>query len=87
MCRCRRWDGFEATAKIRELEKAIGKHIRIIAMKAHALQVRSVAWKQEWMAMSKAIRTNELYSAVEKAVKKEEESDQSPRKSCRLLCR
>jgi CheY-like chemotaxis protein len=30
--------GFEATAKIRELEEKIGKHTPIIAMTAHAIQ-------------------------------------------------
>ncbi len=31
-------DGFQATAAIREMEKATGKHLRIIAMTAHAME-------------------------------------------------
>ena len=70
-------DGFEATEKIREHEKNTGKHIPIIAMTAHALKGDEDRCIQAGMGgyVSKPIRTNELHTALEKAVKKEEESD------------
>jgi PAS domain S-box-containing protein len=70
-------DGFEATGKIREQEKNTGKHIPIIAMTAHALKGDEDRCIQAGMDgyVSKPIRTNELYAALEKAVKKEEGSD------------
>jgi CheY-like chemotaxis protein len=69
-------DGFEATAKIRELEKQTGKHIPIIAMTAHALKGDEARCLEAGMHgyVSKPIRTNELYAALEKVVNKEEES-------------
>src|SRR5216683_6749679 len=69
-------DGFEATAKIRELEKQTGKHIPIIAMTAHALKGDEQRCIEAGMDgyVSKPIRTNELYAALEKTVKKEESS-------------
>jgi len=70
-------DGFEATGKIREHEKNTGKHIPIIAMTAHALKGDEDRCLQAGMDgyVSKPIRTNELYAALEKTVKKEEASD------------
>jgi CheY-like chemotaxis protein len=70
-------DGFEATGKIREHEKNTGKHIPIIAMTAHALKGDEDRCIQAGMDgyVSKPIRTNELYAALEKTVKKEEGSD------------
>lgn len=70
-------DGFEATGKIRELEKNTGKRIPIIAMTAHALKGDEDRCIQAGMDgyVSKPIRTNELYTALEKAVKKEAGSD------------
>jgi len=66
-------DGFEATGKIREKEKLTGKHIPIIAMTAHALkgdEERCIGAGMDGY-VSKPIRTNELYAALEKTVKKE----------------
>ena len=70
-------DGFEAAGKIREHEKNTGKHIPIIAMTAHALKGDEDRCIQAGMNgyVSKPIRTNELYAALEKTVKKEERSD------------
>src|SRR5437764_2444213 len=64
-------DGFEATAKIREKEKESGKHIPIIAMTAHALKGDEERCIEAGMDgyVSKPIRTNELYAALEKVVK------------------
>jgi len=69
-------DGFEATGKIRKKEKATGKHIPIIAMTAHALKGDEQRCIEAGMDgyVSKPIRTNELYAALEKTVKKEESS-------------
>ena len=72
-------DGFEATARIRELEKTTGTHIAIIAMTAHALKGDEQRCIEAGMDgyVSKPIRTNELYAALEKVAKKEEESEAS----------
>src|SRR6266567_1108711 len=69
-------DGFETTAKIRELEKQTGKHIPVIAMTAHALKGDEARYLEAGMDgyVSKAIRTNELYAALEMVANKEEES-------------
>ncbi|HEY1422185.1 MAG TPA: response regulator [Candidatus Acidoferrum sp.] len=68
-------DGFAATGKIREQEKQSGKHIPIIAMTAHALKGDEDRCIEAGMEgyVSKPIRTNELYAALEKVVKKEPE--------------
>ena len=61
-------DGFEATAAIREMEKAKGGHIRIIAMTAHALKgdrERCLAAGMDDY-LSKPINRMELYSLIEK---------------------
>jgi two-component system, sensor histidine kinase and response regulator len=70
-------DGFEATGKIREKEKSTGKHVPIIAMTAHALkgdEERCIEAGTDGY-VSKPIRTNELYAALEKTVKKEAGSE------------
>ncbi len=69
-------DGFEATGKIRELEKQTSKHIPIIAMTAHALKGDEERCLEAGMDgyVSKPIRTNELYAVLERVVKKEEGS-------------
>jgi signal transduction histidine kinase/CheY-like chemotaxis protein len=61
-------DGFEATAGIREKEKATGGHIPIIAMTAHALkgdEERCLAVGMDGY-VSKPIRTTELFSTIER---------------------
>jgi CheY-like chemotaxis protein len=68
-------DGFEATA-LRELEKQTSKHIPIIAMTAHALKGDEARCPEAAMDgyVSRPIRTDELYAAMEKAVNKEEKA-------------
>jgi two-component system sensor histidine kinase/response regulator len=61
-------DGFEATSAIRDKEEHNGGHIPIIAMTAHALkgdQERCIAAGMDGY-VSKPIRTNELFSAIER---------------------
>jgi len=63
-------DGFEATAGIRAKEKSTGGHIPIIAMTAHSLkgdQERCLAAGMDGY-VSKPIRTNELFSTIEKVL-------------------
>ena len=61
-------DGFEATAIIREQEKAGGKHVPIIAMTAHAM----VGDRERCLAagmddyVSKPINTADLFAAIER---------------------
>jgi CheY-like chemotaxis protein len=68
-------DGFEATAAIREKEKASDRHIPIIAMTAHALkgdQDRCLAAGMDGY-ISKPIRTSELFAVIEKLTVKNDE--------------
>ena len=61
-------DGFEATAKIRELEKQTGKHIPIIAMTAHALkgdEERCLAAGVDGY-LSKPLHHEELFAEIER---------------------
>jgi signal transduction histidine kinase/DNA-binding response OmpR family regulator len=70
-------DGFEATAAIREKEKASDSHIPIIAMTAHALkgdQDRCLAAGMDGY-ISKPIRTSELFAVIEKLTVKNDEPD------------
>jgi two-component system, sensor histidine kinase and response regulator len=66
-------DGFEATAAIRATEESSGKHVPIVAMTAHALKGDEERCMEAGMDgyVSKPIRTNELYAALERVVKKE----------------
>ena len=60
-------DGFEATAAIREWERATGRHIRIVAMTAHAMKgdrERCLAAGMDGY-ISKPIDQRSLFAAVE----------------------
>jgi PAS domain S-box-containing protein len=71
-------DGFEATAAIRQKEKATGKHLPIVAMTAHALKGDRerclAAGMDDYLA--KPIQAKELLAAVEGAVPPAVESRQ-----------
>jgi PAS domain S-box-containing protein len=73
-------DGFEATAAIREREQSTGKHIPIIAMTAHALKSDEDRCLSAGMDayLSKPIRTNELFAAIENALGKNREAEAEP---------
>jgi PAS domain S-box-containing protein len=60
-------DGFEATAAIREQERASGQHVRIIAMTAHAMKGDKERCLTAGMDgyLSKPIDQRSLYAAVE----------------------
>jgi two-component system, sensor histidine kinase and response regulator len=64
-------DGLEATKAIRENEKTSGRHLTIIAMTAHALKGDQEKCLSAGMDgyVSKPIRTAELFSAIEEAVR------------------
>ena len=62
-------DGFQATAAIREKEKATGSHLRIIAMTAHAMKgdkERCLAAGMDGY-VSKPINTEQLFETIEGA--------------------
>jgi len=60
--------GFEATAAIREKEKASGRHVPIVAMTAHALKGDREKCLAAGMTdyLSKPIRTKQLYEVLER---------------------
>src|SRR5262249_41485425 len=60
-------NGYEATAAIREIEKATGRHLPIIAMTAHAMKgdrERCLAAGMD-EDVSKTIKADELFAAIE----------------------
>jgi CheY-like chemotaxis protein/HPt (histidine-containing phosphotransfer) domain-containing protein len=69
-------DGMEATACIREKEKADGRHIPIIAMTAHAMKEDREACIKAGMDayVSKPLNADELVAAMEKLVRSGQES-------------
>ena len=63
-------DGFEATKRIREKEKASGAHLPIIALTAHAMkgdEERCLAGGMDGY-VTKPIKLEELFSVIEKLV-------------------
>ena len=60
-------DGFEATAAIREIEKTTGKHLRIVAMTAHAMKSDREKCLAAGMDgyISKPIKPQEMFDAIE----------------------
>lgn len=71
--------GFEATAVIRNREKATGAHVPIIAMTAHALkgdEERCIAAGMD-AYISKPIRTSELFATIAKFVRRNEETTEA----------
>ena len=60
-------DGFEATAAIRERERAVGGHLRIVAMTAHALKGDAERCLEAGMDgyLSKPLTPHQLYAMVE----------------------
>jgi len=69
-------DGFEATRRIRSLEKTGGGHIPIIALTAHAMKDYRSKCLDSGMDdyIAKPIQLNELYLAMEKLVRGKEEN-------------
>jgi CheY-like chemotaxis protein len=63
-------DGFEATVAIRQLEKASGTHIPIIAMTAHAMKGDRERCLSNGMDgyISKPVRPSELFSVIQKVI-------------------
>jgi PAS domain S-box-containing protein len=60
-------DGFQATAAIREKEKAMGKHLPIVAMTAHAMKGDRERCLEAGMDgyVSKPLQASELFEAIE----------------------
>ena len=61
-------DGLEATAAIRQRERSTGRHTPIVAMTAHALKSDEERCLSAGMDayISKPIRTNELFTTIER---------------------
>ena len=72
-------DGFEATAVIRQREKSTGAHVPIIAMTAHAIKGDKEKCLDHGMDdyISKPMKAEDLYNAVEKWTKGREEKDEA----------
>lgn len=64
-------NGFEATQKIRELEKETGHHLPVVAMTAHAMKGDREKCLEAGMDdyVSKPLYPEELYRVIERAVK------------------
>lgn len=65
-------DGYEATRKIRTIEKATGQHIPIIAMTAHAMKgdmEKSLECGMD-AHITKPFKMNDLYKAIDDLIKK-----------------
>lgn len=60
-------DGFQATAAIREREKGTGRHLRIIAMTAHAMEGDRAKCLAAGMDgyIPKPIQAKEMFAAIE----------------------
>jgi two-component system sensor histidine kinase/response regulator len=73
-------DGFEATTAIRAGEKITGRHLPIVAMTAHALKGDEQRCLSIGMDayVSKPIRTNELFAAIESVVQMHSEAKVEP---------
>jgi CheY-like chemotaxis protein len=65
-------DGFEATKRIREIEKITGKHVPIAAMTAHVMKGDKERCLEAGMDayISKPIRTKELFYVIERLTSK-----------------
>lgn len=70
-------DGFEATATIRELEKASGVHVPIVAMTAHAMKGDRERCLGAGMDayISKPIKAGEVFETMDRIVKNQESQD------------
>ncbi|MCX7736010.1 MAG: response regulator [Candidatus Kapabacteria bacterium] len=70
-------DGFAATRKIRELEKAMNRHTPIIALTAHAIEGFKKQCLESGMNgyLSKPVRMNEIYELINDIQQKEKELD------------
>ncbi|HTX14553.1 MAG TPA: response regulator [Candidatus Baltobacteraceae bacterium] len=72
-------DGFEATAAIRQRERSTGGHVPVVAMTAHALkgdEERCLAAGMD-AYISKPIRTSELFTTLERLLRKNHETGAS----------
>jgi PAS domain S-box-containing protein len=73
-------DGYETTAAIREREKLTGNHLPIVAITAHALKGDADRCLKAGLDgyVSKPVRPDELYEAIEKCVGDQGESAVKP---------
>jgi CheY-like chemotaxis protein len=66
-------NGYEATAAIRERERAVGGHIPIIAMTAHAMKGDRERCLEAGMDsyVSKPIKTKDLFDAIDELARRD----------------
>jgi CheY-like chemotaxis protein/HPt (histidine-containing phosphotransfer) domain-containing protein len=78
-------DGFEATARIREEEKATGRHTPIVAITAHAMKGDRERCVERGMDgyVSKPVRTNDLLTAIDTVVSRVRSETSAPREAAR----